>query len=132
MRVLPPALLFVGLGLSGPVASAGDLTQADVRRAMADHGDAVKACYLKHGMGQRDATGKVTVSIVVLRDGSSRDVTVDAPGVRGPALRRCIASDARTWTWPASGSVTEVELPFLFQHTRLRGSGAPSASRSRR
>lgn len=119
------------LGLAVP-AAAGELSAADVRKVMNRHGDEVKECYLRHGIKQRTATGKVTVSVVVEKSGDTRDVAVDAPGVKGKQLSRCITTAASAWSFPQIDSVTEVELPFLFQHTHARGAGPRSQRRASR
>jgi hypothetical protein len=129
MRSLSSSIVALGLlGFSIP-ALAGDLSAADVRKVMNRHGDEVKVCYLRHGMSQRTATGKLKVSVIVQKSGAARDVTVEAPGVKGKQLGRCVATAAKAWSFPEIDSVTEVELPFLFQHTHARGAGPRSGSR---
>jgi TonB family protein len=117
------------LGLTATAAAAGELSAADLRKVMAEHGDDVKQCYTRHGMKQRTASGKVVVTAVVAKDGSTRDVSVEAPGVKGDKLERCVASAARSWAFPPIDSPTEVELPFLFQHTHARGAGPARRTR---
>jgi hypothetical protein len=60
----------------------------------------------------------VTVEVVVEKSGSTRDIVVTAPGVKGAKLSRCIEASARAWAFPEIDHVTEAELPFLFQLTR--------------
>jgi hypothetical protein len=126
--------LVLGLVASFEGAASADrgLTEADVQEVMTSHGDDVRACYMQHGFKQRTATGKVVVSVVVQKNGATRDVKVDAPGVKGKSLSSCISGSARDWQFRPTGDVTEVQLPFLFQHTRARGAGPGGARRSSR
>ncbi len=124
------SLAFGLLAIAAPALADDGLTAADVRQVMVAHGDEVRACYLRHGMPQRAATGKVTVSVVVQKSGETREVTVDAPGVKGQKMTRCVASSAKAWRFPETSSVTEVQLPFLFQHTNARGAGPSRTRRS--
>jgi hypothetical protein len=126
MRAL---LALLALTAAAPVASAGELTADHVRKVMAEHGDEVKACYVEHGVRQPTATGRVEISLVVAKDGTTDEIAVDAPGVKGPALARCVEAAARGWSFPAIDSPTLAQLPFLFQHTHARGAGPRRGTR---
>jgi hypothetical protein len=131
MRGLVPITVSLALvGLAAP-ALAGQLSETDAKKVLSEHGDEVRSCYMKHGFAQRGATGKVTVVMVVEKTGDTRDVQVDAPGVKGKQLTRCVAAAVSTWSFPAIDSATEVEFPFLFQHTS-RAKPARSTRRASR
>jgi TonB family protein len=99
-------------------ADSGDLSAADVKQVMAAHGDEVRRCYEKHAMRQSRATGKVTLDLIVGEQGDVQRVTVAAEGVRGHRFDRCVSGKAKGWQFPQPRHPTEVEYPFLFQHTR--------------
>jgi hypothetical protein len=119
MVVCALAVALVGVG----GAQAGSLLrEQDVKRVLSEHAHEVRHCYERHGLKQRDATGRLTLRLVVTATGGVKksSVEVEAPGVRGPKLLRCLAKSARAWQFPESRSPTMVEYPFLFQHTRRR------------
>jgi hypothetical protein len=133
MRSLGTLALTLALAGVATPAAADELTARDVRKVMDRHAGEVKACYLRHGITQKSSTGQVTVGVVVDRSGDPRDVSVDAPGVKGKRLTRCIATAVGGWTFPSIDSATEVQLPFLFHHARAGTAGPrPSARRAHR
>lgn len=104
-------------------ADGGTLTAKDVRRVMSAHQGDVRGCYVKYGMKQRKATGKVLVNLIVERDGKVRKAEAVAEGVRGKRFERCVAKQTQKWRFPPIRHATDVQLPFLFQHTAARGAG---------
>lgn len=105
-------------GALAPLAQAGELSAEQVRQVIRANGHEVRACYERHAMKQKGATGKVTLDLVVRPEGTVDQVKVDAEGVRGPRFPRCVEEKARGWQFPESSGSTEVQYPFLFQHTR--------------
>ena len=99
-------------------ASAGELSTDDVRQVIRANAHEVRACYERHAMKQKSSTGKVQLDLVVRPAGNVDEVKVDAEGVRGQRFQRCVEQRARSWQFPESSSSTEVQYPFLFQHTR--------------
>jgi TonB family protein len=115
------ALALGGALASGGVARAGDggeLSADEVRQVIRANSHEVRACYERHAMRQKAATGKVLLDLVVRPEGKVDEVRVDAEGVRGKRFRRCVEERARSWQFPESRGATEVQYPFLFQHTR--------------
>lgn len=126
MSFLAAAALIAG---TAGLASAGsDLDAEDIRQVVRAHSHEIGACYKKHGMDQKEATGEVTLSMVVSTAGLVREdsLEIDAPGVRGERFPRCIRDSVSGWKFPTSSSETELQLPFLFQHTRSPGAGPTS------
>jgi TonB family protein len=113
------AIAIAGALASGGVARAdGELSADDVRQVIRANSHEVRACYERHAMRQKSATGKVLLDLVVRPEGRVDEVKVDAEGVRGNRFQRCVEEKARTWQFPESRGATEVQYPFLFQHTR--------------
>jgi TonB family protein len=107
------------LALGGATrASAGELSPDEVRQVIRANAHEVRACYERHAMKQKSSTGRVRLDLVVRPDGKVDTVQVDAEGVRGTRFSRCVEQRARSWQFPESTGSTEVEYPFLFQHTR--------------
>lgn len=104
------------LGASG--AAADELSADAVREVIRANGHEVRACYERHAMRQKEATGKVLLDLVVRPEGKVDEVRVDAEGVRGNRFQRCVVEKARAWQFPESSGSTEVQYPFRFQHTR--------------
>jgi TonB family protein len=112
------SLLALASALAAAPASAGELSADQVRQVIRANGHEVRACYERHAMKQKSATGKVTLDLVVRPEGTVEEVSVDAAGVRGSQFRRCVEQKARSWRFPEATGSTEVQYPFLFQHTR--------------
>ena len=125
---LPGMRLLTTLTIAGAVilfstssASAGSqLSAVEAKRVANQHYEKIRACYKRHAMKQRSATGKVALDVVVARSGSVKDVDVIARGVRGKAFTRCVSKNVLSWKFPSSKSATEVRFPYFFQHTKTR------------
>ncbi|HEU5060504.1 MAG TPA: AgmX/PglI C-terminal domain-containing protein, partial [Kofleriaceae bacterium] len=99
-------------------AEAGELSPEAVRAVVRANGHEVRACYERHAMRQKSATGKVLLDLVVRPDGGVDEVKVEAEGVPAGRFHRCVEQRARSWQFPESSGTTEVQYPFRFQHTR--------------
>src|SRR5688500_7130035 len=111
-------LAIAGALATGARAESGELSSEDVRRVVRANGHEIRACYEKHAMRQKEATGKVLLDLIIRTEGKVDRVEVDAEGVRGNRFDRCVASRVRAWQFPESRHPTEVQYPFLFQHTK--------------
>ena len=112
------SFLALAAALAASPAAAGELSADQVRQVIRANGHEVRACYERHALKQKGATGKVTLDLVVRPEGSVDNVKVEAEGVRGNKFGRCVEGKARSWRFPESTGSTEVQYPFLFQHTR--------------
>lgn len=115
-------------GLAGVASAGSELTADDIRQVVRAHSHEIGACYKQHAMNQDGATGEVTLSMVVTSSGLVADgsLEIDAPGVTGKKFPRCVEKSVSEWKFPTSDGETELELPFLFQHTRAPGAGPTS------
>jgi hypothetical protein len=83
----------------------------------------VRTCYLRHAARQKTATGELRLVIDIAWHGRVTGLKVEAPGVRGRGLARCLQRRAKSWRFPASDKDTTVHFPFLFLKTHSPGAG---------
>lgn len=117
----------LGAGVQGgPNTPAGtqatsvgsQLEAAQVQQVVSRYTSSVKRSCWQPALDTRDkdapTSARVVVSIQVGPSGSVKDVSTsgDPRGYRG--LANCIAGRVRGWQFPASGSTTPVNVPFVF------------------
>jgi hypothetical protein len=75
----------------------------------------IKACYLRLSRQGRVISGRAILSFTVDKDGSARDVRVEAPAFADSELPRCMSQQAGSWSFPRSkrGGLA-VSYPFVF------------------
>jgi hypothetical protein len=75
----------------------------------------IKACYLRLTRQGKIISGRAILSFTVDRDGSAKDVRVEAPAFADSELPRCMSVQAGSWTFPRSrrGGLA-VSYPFVF------------------
>ncbi len=102
------------------------LTKDQVERYAAPYFPEVRACYATYGRTARNATGDLSLRLVVNRGGGIHEFTIDAPGVTGANLReltRCVRKTVETWRFPVRRDFTTVVLPYYFMYLHLPGTG---------
>jgi hypothetical protein len=99
------------------------LALPDIRKIVAASEPEIARCYKDHGLVQPRATGTLSVQLLIHRNGTLKSLEVDAPGVKGDALRSCIDRVASSWRFPQRRRFTRVALPFLFLRTQAPGAG---------
>lgn len=94
-----------------PELPDGDAVSAAIRANLAG----IKACYLRLTREGRLISGRAILSFTVQKDGSARDVRVDAPAFADSGLPRCMSLQVERWTFPRSrrGGLA-VSYPFVF------------------
>jgi predicted Zn finger-like uncharacterized protein len=97
-----------GAGGTGP--AGGTIDAATVQRIVRDRSPGVKRTCWDRG-GDQKSSAKVTVAITVGPNGH-----VDNAAATGddPVITKCIEGQVRTWQFPATGSTTTVNVPFVF------------------
>lgn len=97
-----------GGGTAG--AAAGTMDAATVQRIVRERSPAVKRACWDRG-GDQKSSAKVTVAITVGGNGH-----VDNASATGddPVITKCIENQVRNWQFPATGSSTTVNVPFVF------------------
>jgi hypothetical protein len=94
----------------GSGASGGGLDQAGVERVVQNHRAAVKrTCWERAGADKNSVNVTVTANIAPNGTVASTSSTGD-----DPVVAKCIESQVRTWTFPAPGSNTTLNIPFKF------------------
>jgi hypothetical protein len=94
-----------------------------IDRIVADHANDVRTCYLRHAAKQKTASGRLRLVIEIAWHGRVTGLKVEAPGVRGRGLTRCLRQQVRDWRFPRSDKDTTVYFPFLFLKTHSPGAG---------
>lgn len=98
-------------GPSGAGAGGAGLDQAGIERVVANHRAGVKRTCWERGGADQKSSVNVTVTANVAANG-----TVSSTSHTGddPVVGKCIENQVRTWTFPAPGSPTTVNIPFKF------------------
>ena len=123
-------LLAVSLGGGSALAGKGkaavlphQLTGAEIGSVTGKSLSGMRACYQKHTAKNKKATGKVSVELIVHRDGKPFRVVVKTPGVASKRLTACLTAIAQSWRFPARRGFTKSVVPFLFLRTHVAGAG---------
>jgi predicted Zn finger-like uncharacterized protein len=99
----------VGPGGPGP-SGGGGLDQAGVERVVAGHRAGVKRTCWERG-GDQKSSVNVTVTANVAPNGS---VSSTSSSGDDPVVAKCIESQVKSWSFPAPGSPTTINIPFKF------------------
>ncbi len=81
----------------------------------------IRECYVESSAGAPKATGEVTLHLVVKRNGSIDELSIEAPGVTGKrlkALTACIREEVESWQFPVANADTPAILPYKFLKSR--------------
>jgi hypothetical protein len=110
-RPSPPPSTSPPAATGEPEVPSGEAVSAAVRSNVAG----VKACYLRLTRQGKSIAGRAIVSFTVDKDGSARDVRVDAPAFEESDLPKCVSQQVERWTFPRSkrGGFA-VSYPFVF------------------
>jgi hypothetical protein len=101
----------VGPG-GGPGASGGSgLDQAAVERVVAGHRAGVKRTCWERGGADTKSSVNVTVTATVAPNGTVANTTSNGDD---PVVGKCIESQVKSWTFPAPGANTTLNIPFKF------------------
>jgi hypothetical protein len=94
-----------------PEQPDGEAVSAAIRSNLG----AIKACYLRLTREGRLISGRAILSFTVEKDGTPRNVRVEAPAFAGSGLPRCMSQQVERWTFPRSkrGGLA-VSYPFVF------------------
>ena len=94
-----------------PELPAGEEISAAVRSNL----PGIKACYLKLTREGRLISGRAILSFTVEKDGSAKNVQVQAPAFEDSDLPRCMSQQVERWSFPRSkrGGFA-VSYPFVF------------------
>jgi hypothetical protein len=94
-----------------PDQPSGEAISAAVRANL----PAIKACYLRLTRQGKLINGRAILSFTVERDGTAKNVRVDAPAFMDSDLPRCMSLQVTGWSFPRSKKGGfEVSYPFVF------------------
>ncbi|MBX3227746.1 MAG: AgmX/PglI C-terminal domain-containing protein [Labilithrix sp.] len=94
----------------GPDPHWRGLEAAAVERVVAAHRAGVKRACWERGASER-SSASVTVTANLAPNGQVSSVSSSGDD---PALGKCIESQVKSWTFPAPGSPTTINIPFKF------------------
>ncbi len=99
------------------------LSANEIQHVVFAYDEELSACYRDHALGQPRATGAMNLEIIIHRNGTLFRLEVNAPGVRGKQLDRCVRKVAESWRFPPRKGFTTAEVPFQYVRTRIPGAG---------
>ena len=113
-----------GPGVSGanpgstPSGGGGQLDAAQTQSTVARYTGSVKRSCWQPALDARDpnapTSARVMLTITVGGSGSVSNVTTSGDPHGYPGLANCIAARVHSWTFPATGGTTTVNVPFVF------------------
>ncbi|WP_394837878.1 zinc-ribbon domain-containing protein [Pendulispora rubella] len=101
-----------GSGNSGSASGGGgSLTEDQIRAVLNQHSLGVRRnCWERGSTGQ---VSSVNVGVRIVVNGQGQVTSANADG-NDPAIAKCIETSVRSWTFPATGGTSTVNIPFKF------------------
>ncbi len=100
---------------AGAPTSRGGLSQEQVRRVVAAHVGALRACYESEAQKNPSLKGGVTAAFQIDPSGSVSSASVANSSLGNPRVEGCVIRQVKSWRFPASDSPTIVGgYPFKF------------------
>jgi hypothetical protein len=105
-------------GSTNPGSTGGQLDSAQIQNTVARYTGSVKRSCWQPALDSRDpsapTSARVVVTITVGPSGNVQNVTTSGEPRGYPGLASCIAGRVRSWQFPATGSTTTANVPFVF------------------
>jgi predicted Zn finger-like uncharacterized protein len=105
-------------GTTTPSSGGGQLDAAQTQAVVARYTGSVKRSCWQPALDSRDpsapTSARVQVAITVGPNGNVTNATTNGDPRGYPGLSSCIAGRVRGWQFPATGSTTTVNVPFVF------------------
>ncbi len=95
---------------AGPGAGGG-LDSTTIQRVVHDRAAGVRRTCWERGGGDQKSSANVQVSVTVAPSGSVQSATATGDD---PVIGKCIENAVKTWTFPAPGNTTTINIPFHF------------------
>jgi hypothetical protein len=95
----------------GGAAAGGGLDQAGVERVVAGHRAGVKRTCWERGGGDTKSSVNVMVTANVAPNGTVASTSSNGDD---PVVSKCIENQVKSWTFPAPGTPTTINIPFKF------------------
>lgn len=111
----PGPLAGSSVQVGAPQTAQGGLPADQVRRVVAAHVGALRACYEKELQRNPKLIGRVTLKWGVEPDGTVSAASIASSTLANPAVESCLVRQVLSWHFPAAQSPTVVNAyPFLF------------------
>jgi hypothetical protein len=105
-------------GPSGPSAAGGQLSQGEMNGVVSSNQPRVRRKCWQPALDGSPPNGpknaRVTVNITIAPSGAVDSASASGAEKDFPGLSSCIASQVKSWKFPASGGSTQVSVPFVF------------------
>ncbi|MFO0740898.1 MAG: GYF domain-containing protein [Labilithrix sp.] len=101
----------IGPGPGGGGGGGGGLDQNGVERVVSAHRAGVKRTCWERGGADQKSSVNVTVKATVAPNGTVQSVSSSGDD---PVVGKCIENQVKSWTFPAPGSATDINIPFKF------------------
>jgi hypothetical protein len=90
------------------------LSAEAIRGVVIAHRGALQACYELEARNNPDLRGGVTVTWVVIPDGTVKSAVLADSTIRNAKVEGCVLQQVRAWQFPSSDGVSEATFPFVF------------------
>jgi outer membrane biosynthesis protein TonB len=106
-----------GRGVTGPAQQGGGLDRAVIDQIVRRRQDRIRLCYERQLNFSPNLAGKVSVHFTIGADGQVVKAGIIEDTMKNQAVRDCIATEVKTWTFPrpSGGTLVEVDYPFVFE-----------------
>jgi hypothetical protein len=101
----------IGPGGGAGSSAGGGLDGAAVQTVVRNRAPGVKRKCWDSGTNDQKTSANVQVAVTVAPNGSVQDANATGDD---PQITNCIAREVKTWSFPAPGSTTTVNIPFHF------------------
>lgn len=106
-----------GRGVNAPLQQTGGLDRAVIDQIVRRRQDRIRLCYERQLNFAPKLAGKVTVHFTIGKEGEVLKTNIVEDTMKNQAVRDCISSEVKTWTFPrpSGGTLVEVDYPFVFE-----------------
>jgi hypothetical protein len=101
----------VGGGAGGGGPAGGGLDQTAVQQVVRNRSAGVKRTCWERGGNDQKSSANVQVTVTVAPNGQVANASATGDD---PVIAKCIEGQVRTWSFPAPGQTTTINIPFHF------------------
>lgn len=101
----------------GATKIAGGLDRSVIESIIRRRLDRIRLCYERQLNFFQKLSGKVAVYFIIDKNGSVKTASISEDTMKNEAVRSCILTEVRTWTFPRpeGGTLVNVNYPFIFE-----------------
>lgn len=89
------------------------LTPDQIRRVVAAHTGAIRACYARALVDSPNASGKVVLGWRIEANGTTSDVSVKSSTLKLPKTEACMVQQVQRWKFPSADAPVVLSYPFV-------------------